>query len=166
MYQRIDEHPTARAIYTDRLAQEGVIERQDAEKQAEDHQHHLAATQQKLRQELSSAAEGEEPVRISGAWTPIAEPETAVPEEAIRSLNHQLVTVPDGFTITPKLKRQLNKRLEALGGRKWVVPQLMAAAPAGVEVRFVSRPERSSPAEGYPAAHQREQERLVTESLR
>ena len=131
MYQRIDEHPTARAIYADRLAQEGVIERQDAEKQAEDHQHHLAATQQKLRQELSSAAEGEEPVRISGAWTPIAEPETAVPEEAIRSLNHQLVTVPDGFTITPKLKRQLNKRLEALDGEPaidWAHAEALAFA--------------------------------------
>src|SRR5439155_15185938 len=52
-----------------------------------------------------------------------------------------------------------------LGARKWVVPQLERAVPSGVTVRYVSRPERSSPAEGYPAAHQAEQERLITETL-
>jgi 2-oxoglutarate dehydrogenase E1 component len=51
------------------------------------------------------------------------------------------------------------------GARKWVVPQLERLAPKGVEIKDVSRPERSSPAEGYPAAHQAEQERLVNEAL-
>jgi 2-oxoglutarate dehydrogenase complex dehydrogenase (E1) component-like enzyme len=32
-------------------------------------------------------------------------------------------------------------------------------------VRTVSRPEHSSPAEGYPAAHRAEQQRLVHEVL-
>jgi 2-oxoglutarate dehydrogenase E1 component len=52
-----------------------------------------------------------------------------------------------------------------LGARKWVVPQLEQGAPKGVLVRSISRPERSSPAEGYPAAHQAEQERIVNEAL-
>jgi len=52
-----------------------------------------------------------------------------------------------------------------MGPRKWVVPQLGDLAPDGVTVRYVSRPERSSPAEGYPAAHKIEQHRLVTEAL-
>jgi 2-oxoglutarate dehydrogenase E1 component len=52
-----------------------------------------------------------------------------------------------------------------MGARKWVVPQLEELARGGVSVRHVSRPERSSPAEGYPAAHKAEQERLVTEAL-
>jgi 2-oxoglutarate dehydrogenase E1 component len=51
------------------------------------------------------------------------------------------------------------------GARKWVIPQLEQAAPKGVLIRSISRPERSSPAEGYPAAHQAEQERLVGETL-
>ena len=50
-----------------------------------------------------------------------------------------------------------------MGARKWVVPQL--AALTDVPVRTVSRPEHSSPAEGYPAAHREEQERLVREAL-
>jgi len=52
-----------------------------------------------------------------------------------------------------------------MGPRKWVVPQLVEVAPEGVSVHYVSRPERSSPAEGYPAAHKAEQLRLVTEAL-
>jgi 2-oxoglutarate decarboxylase len=52
-----------------------------------------------------------------------------------------------------------------MGARKWTVPQLTDLAPAGVAVRWISRPERSSPAEGYPAAHKAEQVRLVSEAL-
>ncbi len=51
------------------------------------------------------------------------------------------------------------------GARKWVVPQVAEVLPEGTAIRHVSRPERSSPAEGYPAAHKAEQERIVTEAL-
>jgi 2-oxoglutarate dehydrogenase E1 component len=51
------------------------------------------------------------------------------------------------------------------GARKWVVPQGAEVLPEGVAIRHISRPERSSPAEGYPAAHKQEQERIVTEAL-
>ena len=40
-----------------------------------------------------------------------------------------------------------------------------AAAVAGVPVRFVGRPWRASPSEGYPTAHLREQDRIVREVL-
>jgi 2-oxoglutarate dehydrogenase E1 component len=52
-----------------------------------------------------------------------------------------------------------------MGARKFLLPDLREAAPAGVTVRDVSRPERASPAEGYPAAHAAEQARLVREAL-
>ncbi len=51
------------------------------------------------------------------------------------------------------------------GARKWIGPQTAEILPEGVAIRHISRPERSSPAEGYPAAHQQEQERIVTEAL-
>jgi 2-oxoglutarate dehydrogenase E1 component len=52
-----------------------------------------------------------------------------------------------------------------MGARKWAVPQIQEQLPDGVSVRYISRPERSSPAEGYPAMHLAEQERLVREAL-
>jgi 2-oxoglutarate dehydrogenase E1 component len=42
--------------------------------------------------------------------------------------------------------------------------ELVAEGP-GMEVRYVGRPERASPAEGYPAAHAAEQSRIIREAL-
>jgi 2-oxoglutarate dehydrogenase E1 component len=52
-----------------------------------------------------------------------------------------------------------------MGPRKWAVPQILAQLPERVSIRHIARPERSSPAEGYPAMHQAEQERLVQTAL-
>jgi 2-oxoglutarate dehydrogenase E1 component len=37
--------------------------------------------------------------------------------------------------------------------------------PDGIDLKYVGRPERSSPSEGYPAAHRSEQERIVLTAL-
>ncbi len=48
-----------------------------------------------------------------------------------------------------------------MGARKFVLPKIREVLPQSVTLLDVSRPERSSPAEGYPAAHKAEQERIV-----
>jgi 2-oxoglutarate dehydrogenase E1 component len=49
-----------------------------------------------------------------------------------------------------------------MGARKFMLPKLRdQVLPEGVVMKDVSRPERSSPAEGYPAAHRAEQERIA-----
>ena len=113
MYDRIDRHPTVRRLYADALVAQGLLAPEDAERVEREAYDGLVATQQKLRTELS--AEGEEPVRISGAWIVPAEPDTAVPEPALRDLNAQLLRVPDGFAVNPKLGKQLERRRDALG---------------------------------------------------
>ena len=52
-----------------------------------------------------------------------------------------------------------------MGARKFITPELRRLAPDGVEIIEISRPERASPAEGYPAAHAAEQARIVREAL-
>lgn len=47
------------------------------------------------------------------------------------------------------------------GAWTYVQPRLRASAGAAVGVRYVGRPERASPAEGYADAHQQEQARIV-----
>jgi 2-oxoglutarate dehydrogenase E1 component len=49
-----------------------------------------------------------------------------------------------------------------MGARKFVLPKIRDVLPQAVTLLDVSRPERSSPAEGYPAAHKAEQERIVS----
>jgi 2-oxoglutarate dehydrogenase E1 component len=52
-----------------------------------------------------------------------------------------------------------------MGAWTYVEPKLRELAPAGVNVSYVGRPERASPAEGYPAAHTAEQSRIIREAL-
>jgi 2-oxoglutarate decarboxylase len=48
-----------------------------------------------------------------------------------------------------------------MGARKFVLPKIREVLAPTISLIDVSRPERSSPAEGYPAAHKVEQERIV-----
>ena len=53
-----------------------------------------------------------------------------------------------------------------MGAWRSIRHRLEAAVPDGVPVRYVGRPWRASPSEGYPTAHRLEQDRIVRESLR
>ncbi|MGH2456713.1 MAG: multifunctional oxoglutarate decarboxylase/oxoglutarate dehydrogenase thiamine pyrophosphate-binding subunit/dihydrolipoyllysine-residue succinyltransferase subunit, partial [Candidatus Limnocylindria bacterium] len=52
-----------------------------------------------------------------------------------------------------------------MGARKFVLPRIRHLVPFRIPLGDISRPERSRPAEGYPAAHATEQARIVTEAL-
>jgi 2-oxoglutarate decarboxylase len=52
-----------------------------------------------------------------------------------------------------------------MGARKFVLPKLRQMVPYQIPLGDISRPERSRPAEGYPAAHAAEQARIVREAL-
>ena len=48
-----------------------------------------------------------------------------------------------------------------MGAWKVMTRRMPELVPEGVEFRYVGRPQRASPSEGYPAAHRSEQERIV-----
>ncbi|HEX5073487.1 MAG TPA: 2-oxoglutarate dehydrogenase E1 component [Gemmatimonadaceae bacterium] len=52
-----------------------------------------------------------------------------------------------------------------MGAWTYVWPRLRACTGNAMLIRYVGRPERASPAEGYVASHQEEQARIVTETL-
>ena len=52
-----------------------------------------------------------------------------------------------------------------MGAWTYVEPRLRALLPQGFPLKYAGRPERASPAEGYPAAHTAEQKRIVAEAL-
>ena len=52
-----------------------------------------------------------------------------------------------------------------MGAWTYVEPKLRELAPPGANLTYVGRPERASPAEGYPAAHAAEQSRIIREAL-
>jgi 2-oxoglutarate dehydrogenase E1 component len=52
-----------------------------------------------------------------------------------------------------------------MGAWSYVWPRLRACTGNAMLIRYVGRPERASPAEGYVASHQEEQARIVTDAL-
>jgi 2-oxoglutarate dehydrogenase E1 component len=52
-----------------------------------------------------------------------------------------------------------------MGAYKVMFRRLPELLPKGVQFRYVGRPQRASPSEGYPAAHRLEQERIVLTAL-
>ncbi|HUQ22226.1 MAG TPA: 2-oxoglutarate dehydrogenase E1 component [Gaiellaceae bacterium] len=67
----------------------------------------------------------------------------------------------------PNLKELLwvQEEPQNMGAWRSLRHRLEAAAPEGVIVRYVGRPWRASPSEGYPTAHRVEQDRIVREAL-
>jgi 2-oxoglutarate dehydrogenase E1 component len=52
-----------------------------------------------------------------------------------------------------------------MGAWFFVAPRITELLPAGRTLRYAGRPERASPAEGYPNAHAAEQARIVRDAL-
>ncbi len=52
-----------------------------------------------------------------------------------------------------------------MGARAHMSPRLLQILPEQLEFGYVGRPERASPGEGYPAAHNAEQHRILSTAL-
>jgi len=133
MYERIRQTPPVRRRYAEQLAREGVLEVAQADAEAERFSQRLYETQQSLKAHLAEEGQGEEPQRISGTQPP--EPDTAVAAQVLTGLNAQLLAVPEGVTVNPKLKKQLERRRGALtdGGIDWAHAEALAFASLVVE---------------------------------
>src|SRR5207302_1561038 len=116
MYERIKQTPTVRQRYADQLAREGVVDAAAAAAEAEQKYQRLTDVQQSLKANLREAGAGEEPQRISGAYSPTLEPETAGSTPLLTTLNEQLLQAPEGLTVIPKLNKQPERRRAGLTG--------------------------------------------------
>ncbi len=127
MVERIQSQPTVRERYAARLADEGVVVADDATALIDEVTATLRAAHGRLRAEIGASTVA--PVEPPSA--PVATGDvviTAVNEERLRALNEQLLAVPEGFTVNPKLARQLDRRRDALeqGGIDWGQAEALA----------------------------------------
>jgi multifunctional 2-oxoglutarate metabolism enzyme len=118
MYVKIKSKKRVAELWADRLVAEGVVSQEEVDAQAQEVWDKMTLLHQRLKAKIAAAAEehGEHP---TGEYeldrSPSPEVETAVPVERLRELGEQLLRVPDGFTVHPKLVKQLERRREALG---------------------------------------------------
>ena len=141
MYERIKQLPPVRALYADQLASEGVLQRDEAERQSEAVYERLVQAQQQFRASLGKTAMPE-PKKQPVAGQEVV---TAVPAETLTVLNEQLLTWPAGFTSNPKLRKQLERRRGVMGpegGIDWAHAEALALASLlveGVPVRLTGQ---------------------------
>jgi 2-oxoglutarate dehydrogenase E1 component len=144
LYEAIRRHATARERYAQQLVREGVLTAEQAQARYDEVYQRLAETQQSVKQRLASQAPPEEPRRISRG-VQVQEPVTAVGAEQLATLNERLLQVPQGFSVNPKLKRQMDRRRETLGekgGIEWAHAEALAFASLlaeGVPVRLTGQ---------------------------
>src|SRR5882762_9724086 len=127
MYEIIKKTPPVREKYAAQLAAEGLVTAEAAKAEADAAYAKLAEVQQVLKARRSRTS-GEER-RIVRAT--VADPDTAVAADVLTRLNEALLAVPDGFTVHPKLKRQLERRRETIvqggpGGMEWAHAEALA----------------------------------------
>jgi multifunctional 2-oxoglutarate metabolism enzyme len=142
MYDRIKNLPSVRETYAGYLVQAGVVTQQEADQQAAQAYQRLVDIQQAFKASMARAAHQERPVRLSG---PGQEVETALSPEFLRALNDQLHSWPEGFSVHPKLRKQLERRRSALGpegGIEWAHAEALALGSLlteGVPVRLTGQ---------------------------
>ena len=134
MYEIIKKTPPVREKYAAQLAAEGLVTPEAAKAEADAAYAKLTEVQQALKARRSRPS-GEER-RIVRAT--VADPDTAVAADVLTRLNEALLAVPDGFTVHPKLKRQLERRRETIaqggpGGMEWAHAEALAFGSLLVE---------------------------------
>src|SRR5205814_1278242 len=139
MAARIAQQPTVREQYAAKLVAEGAISEADAETLAREVETKLKEAHERLKESFAHAAVATEGRIPFGTG---AEVVTAVAADRLRELDRSLVTAPEGFTIHPKLKKQLDRRAEALASFELYNSPLSAAAAMGFEYGYsVAAPE-------------------------
>ena len=110
MAERIEHQPPVRETYAQRLLEEGVISEDEAASLLEVTVEALRTAHDELRASFAQP----EPVAETRPPSDTGEAVvTAVPAQRLQELNEQLLRVPDGFMVNPKLAKVLERRREA-----------------------------------------------------
>jgi 2-oxoglutarate dehydrogenase E1 component len=118
MAAKIKNHPPVSEIYAQQLIEEGVLAPDEVEADAKQRQEEFSTTLKELRRKMETG-EYEDPSSTALGTgeldrTKSPEVETAVSEKRLRSLNEELLRVPESFTIHRKLRKPLLSRIEKL----------------------------------------------------
>ena len=136
MYQRIEAKRSVRKLYTETLVRRGDLTLEEAEQALDDFNAHLQGALDEVRAETPIPATLPTPFGSDSDGSTIA---TGVDAALLRALAQLTRTVPEGFTIHPKLERQFAQRdaLVASGRVDWALAEALAIGSLLVEGRDV-----------------------------
>jgi multifunctional 2-oxoglutarate metabolism enzyme len=118
MYAKIKTKKRVSELWAERLVADGVVTREEVDRQGQAVWDELTLLHQRLKSKIAAAAEHGTETESTGEYqldrSPSPEVSTAVAADQLRELGEELLKVPDGFTVHPKLVKQLERRREAL----------------------------------------------------
>lgn len=140
LYALVEQHPTVRTLWVRKLVEAGDVTEEEALEMEEEVTARLREAQDAVRgwKEEETHPHPEESPRTPEA----ADPATSVPLDTLVELNALALAVPEGFTIHPKLRRQLERRGKDFGPDtrlEWAHAESLAFASLlreGIPVRF------------------------------
>jgi len=141
MYAAIREHASVRERFAAELIEEGLLTKEEADSRAAAVEQRLVEAHQNVK---SRAAHAPETAQRSMETSPESEVKTAVSADTLESLNRQLYAVPSGFTVHPKLVKQMERRKAPLKDREidWAQAEVLALASlvtGGIPVRLTGQ---------------------------
>jgi 2-oxoglutarate dehydrogenase E1 component len=131
MAQQIAEHPTVRDQYARKLTEEEVVTEDEAAAFVSTVSSELKQAHEALKATFGAPPPGDGRIPSSSGDGVV----TAVAADRLRSLNEELLRVPEHFAVHPKLKGQLERRLQAIeeGGIDWGQAEALAFGSLLVE---------------------------------
>ena len=133
MYKRISQHPTVRQVYGKRLEDEGVVPNGYAQELADGFNKQLEAAHEAAKSYKSNKTDW-----LEGAWAGLKAPpieyergSTACSIDLLRELGTKITTLPDSFSVHPRLKRVIGQRRKAIDsgtGIDWATGEHLAFA--------------------------------------
>ncbi len=118
MYAKIKSHKRVAELWAERLIADGIVPKERVDQLGQEVWDNLTLLHQRLKSKIAAAAEHGSAASGTGEYqldrSPSPEVQTAVPAERLRELGTQLLRTPEGFTVHPKLVKQLERRRAAL----------------------------------------------------
>jgi 2-oxoglutarate decarboxylase len=147
MYAAIKKHPPVRELFARRLIEDGVVTEAESTEMTDEVWAVLTERHAELKARIAAARDVE---HATGEYqldrTASPEVQTSVSADRLHVLGDELLSVPDGFTVHPKLAKQLDQRRAALAGDEpaivWAHAESLAFASLlteGIPIRLTGQ---------------------------
>ncbi len=131
MAAKIKEKKPVRELFAQQLIDRGVLSQEEADEIQKEIWDGMAARHRELKEDLSHASADQPTGGYQLDRSPSPEVKTAVSADRLVGLNNDLLRIPEGFNVHPKLLKQLERRRETVGpdgGIDWAHAEALAFA--------------------------------------
>jgi len=149
MYTQIKAHKRVVDLFAEQLVERGGVTPEEVEERKTTVWEELTQLHQQLKDQIRAANEAGTGEQTTGEYqldrSPSPEVKTAVSGDRLRSINEELLQIPEGFTVHPKLGKQLERRRDAVGsegGIDWAHAEALAFSALlteGIPVRLTGQ---------------------------